>query len=182
MVTRFNSILSASAAFLPVALLLAESSAFTAPQGLKSSQSSFVTPSLKESSTQRRMSVGKFFSGDDDGHVMGGSKPNFTPHPDDAAEVESEGLPDGTIKDALDVLCQLSSNCDIDWEISHDYSDGPIGWIRSGQADRAVLNQIEEFGSLGDVLGGFGSGESLDTPPEDENAGPGISLFDPDAD
>lgn len=69
MVTRFNSILSASAAFLPVALLLAESSAFTAPQGLKSSQSSFVTPSLKESSTQRRMSVGKFFSGDDDDDV-----------------------------------------------------------------------------------------------------------------
>jgi len=89
-----------------------------------------------------------FFSGDDDGHIMGGSKPNFIPHPDDVDSAESEGLPDGTIQDALDVLCQLSRDHGVGWEISHDYSNGPIGLIRNGDADpevRAVCHDILQF-------------------------------------
>ena len=121
-----------------------------------------------------------FFGGDDDGHMMGGSKPNFMPHPDDLASAKSEGLPDGTTQDALDVLCQLSRDHGVDWEISHDYSDGPIGLIRNGHADPEVLQQIEGFGELGNILGEFELGDAFGHPPNDENDGPNIRLFHPD--
>jgi hypothetical protein len=88
----------------------------------------------------------------EDGHLEGGSKPNFQPHPDDVAAAAREGLPDGTIRDTLDVLCRLSSDAGIDWEISHDYSDGPVGFVRGGVCDDDVLAQVEAFADLGDYL------------------------------
>jgi hypothetical protein len=97
-----------------------------------------------------------FFSADDDGHVMGGSKPNFMPHPDDVASAELEGLPDGTIRDALNVLCQLSRDHGVDWEISHDESEFPIGRIQNGEADPEVVQQIEEINSVADIINEFG--------------------------
>src|SRR5947199_172826 len=57
-----------------------------------------------------------FFPGVEAGHLLGGSKPNFEPHPDDAAASAGEGLPDGTVRDVLDVLCRLSRDHAIDWE------------------------------------------------------------------
>src|SRR5205823_4902371 len=75
---------------------------------------------------------------DEDGHLCGCSKPSFRPHPDDAAAAVREGLPDGTPLDMLDILCQLSRDHGIDWEIDHDESDGPVGYIRSGVADEEV--------------------------------------------
>src|SRR5262245_49961338 len=69
-----------------------------------------------------------FFSqSPDDGHLGGGCKPNFNPDSIDAAAAANEGLPDGTTQDMIDILCELSRAHDVDWEISHDYSDGPIG-------------------------------------------------------
>lgn len=59
--TGVNILAASAAASL---LLCTVSSAFTAPNGLKSSHSSFVTPS--RSSTSHRRMVGKFFSADDD--------------------------------------------------------------------------------------------------------------------
>jgi hypothetical protein len=94
-----------------------------------------------------------FFSVNSDGYLLGGSKPNFRPHPDDVASGDSEGLPDGNARDLLDVLCCLSREHGIDWEISHDHSDGPIGLIRAGVCDDAVLNQVEAFLGLADYLG-----------------------------
>jgi hypothetical protein len=120
-----------------------------------------------------------FFDSNDDGHMLGGSKPNFMPHPDDVASAESEGLPDGRIQDALNVLCQLSRDHGVDWEISHDYSDGPIGLIRNGHADPEVLQQIEGFGELGDILEEFGPGDAFGNSPDDENDGPNLRLFHP---
>ena len=120
-----------------------------------------------------------FFGADDDGHMMGGSKPNFMPHPDDVASAMSEGLPDGTVQDALDVLCQLSRDHRVDWEISHDDSGGPIGFIRSGQADPEVLVRIEAFASLGDILAEFGEDEPFEGPPDDDDDGPRILPFGP---
>lgn len=122
-----------------------------------------------------------FFGGDDDGHMMGGSKPNFMPHPDDVASAMSEGLPDGTVQDALDVLCQLSRDHRVDWEISHDDSDGPIGFIRSGQADPEVVVRIEAFGSLGDLLAEYGLDE-FGGPVDDDDNGPRILSFGPNDD
>src|SRR6185437_16335941 len=66
-----------------------------------------------------------FYAASDDGHLCGSSKPNFRPHPDDKASASREGLPDGTARDMLDVLCRLSKDHGIDWEISHDHSGGP---------------------------------------------------------
>jgi hypothetical protein len=89
----------------------------------------------------------------DDGRLFGGSKPNFQPHPDDVASAAREGLPDGTARDMLDILCQLSRDHGIDWEIRHDHSDGPVGYIRNGICDDEVVAQIEAFADLGDILG-----------------------------
>jgi hypothetical protein len=93
-----------------------------------------------------------FFPGDDGGHLRGGSKPNFQPHPEDAASAAREGLPDGTPRDMLDVLCQLSREYGVDWELSHDY-DPAIGFIRGGVCDEGAMAQIEAFADLGDALG-----------------------------
>mgnify|MGYP001029230339 CR=1 FL=1 len=95
------------------------------------------------------------FFPDHDGHLTGGSKPNFTPHPDDAASAARSGLPDGTTRDLLDVLCQLGRAHGIDWALSHDH-DPDIGEIRGGVCDESVLAQIEAFVALGEVLGELG--------------------------
>jgi hypothetical protein len=95
-----------------------------------------------------------FFGGQEDGHLFGGSKPNFQPHPDDAAAAAREGLPDGTTRDMLDILCLLSRDHKVDWDLSHDH--GPVGYIRGGVCDPRVLDQIEALADLGDILGELG--------------------------
>ena len=67
-----------------------------------------------------------FFERQKDGHLLGGSKPNFMPHPDDVTAAALEGLPDGTTRDLLDILCQLSQQHGIDWALSHDHDPGLI--------------------------------------------------------
>lgn len=101
----------------------------------------------------------RFFSDSEDGHLHGSSKPNFRPHPDDVASAAREGLPDGTARDMLDLLCRLSRDHGIDWEISHDHSDGPIGVIRDGECDGDVLGQVEAFADLADYLGSLSEEE-----------------------
>jgi hypothetical protein len=93
-----------------------------------------------------------FFARLDDGHLAGSSKPNFQPHPDDAAEAAKSGLPDGTSLDVLEILRLLSRDHGVDWELSHDYSDGPIGFIRAGITDPEVANQLTAFADLGDII------------------------------
>lgn len=85
--------------------------------------------------------------------LTGSSKPNFTPHPDDVASAQAEELPDGTLNDLLDILCQLSRQFNVEWEISHDYSDGPLGYIRNGEIDDDVRTQCEAFNDLSAELG-----------------------------
>lgn len=83
-----------------------------------------------------------------DGHLLGGSKPNFLPDPEDAASAAEEGLPDGTLRDAIDILCGLSRELGVDWEISHDHSDGVVGYIRRGECDDDLRNQLAEIEEL----------------------------------
>jgi hypothetical protein len=93
------------------------------------------------------------FTRDQDGHVDGFSKPNATPDPYDAAAAVREGLPDGTTRDLLDILCQLSREHGIDWEISHDESGGPVGYIRRGVTDAKVDGLMDLFAELpGNIL------------------------------
>lgn len=109
---------------------------------------------------------------DPDGILRGFSKPNFFPHPDDASSAQAEGLPDGTLRDVLDILCELSARFDIDWEISHDYSHGPVGYIRGGVCDEDVREQCEAFAELPDVLSNeFGDEESNDDEDGDDDGG-----------
>jgi hypothetical protein len=92
------------------------------------------------------------FVAGDDGHLLGGSKPNFLPDQGDAEAARKSGLPDGTIHDMLDVLAKLSIDHGIDWEISHDGSNGPIGRVHDGVCDPDVVSQIEAFEDLADIL------------------------------
>jgi hypothetical protein len=133
-----------------------------------------------------------FYRGED-GYLEGGCKPNFMPHPDDAASAASEGLPDGTTRDMLDILCQLSRDHAVDWEIRHDHSDGTVGYIRDGVCDDDVLMRIEALADLGNMLedlmadsetqpGDFPASASGDADPdedEDDGAGPSILSFRP---
>lgn len=122
------------------------------------------------------------FHADDNGRLRGHSKPNFQPHPDDVAAAARESLPDGTARDLLDVLCRLSREHAIDWEISHDYSDGPIGLIRDGQCDDEVLSQILAFADLAAELGSLIKVEfetDMDEDSED-GLGPSILPFQPE--
>ena len=93
-----------------------------------------------------------FYARPNDGHLFGGSKPNFSPHHADAESAGHSGLPDGTTRDMLGVLAQLSRDQGVDWEISHDHSEGPVGFIRGGVWDEAVLTHIEAFSDLADGL------------------------------
>lgn len=103
-----------------------------------------------------------FYGLDEGGHLQGGCKPNFmfVPHPADVVAFDEEGMPDGTLEDALDVLCQLSHDFRVDWEISHDESHGPIGLVRHGKPDQEVLAQIDSFASIAKELEGWGNGPS----------------------
>lgn len=88
----------------------------------------------------------------DDGYLRGFSKPNFMPAASDVAAAEQEGLPDGKLMDVLDALCALSNQFDIDWEIAHDHSDGPIGYIRQGRCDDEVSVQCEALQDMAQDL------------------------------
>lgn len=102
-----------------------------------------------------------FNSGSEDGHLLGSSKSNFHPHPDDVASAKNEGLPDGTLRDLLDILCQLSRDHGIDWEVHHDHSDGPIGLIQAGECEGDVVAQVEAFADVAEFLGGLSDEEFM---------------------
>ena len=122
----------------------------------------------------------------DDGHLFGASKPNFQPHPDDVAAAKIENRPDGTIADVVQILCDVSQAEGVDWELSHDHSGGPIGFIRNGIADAHVLIEIESIADVCQVLDDLEAGpqDSLDAGdanprPEDDDDGPRILKFTP---
>jgi len=102
-----------------------------------------------------------FLSVDEDGHLIGFSKPNFAPDPDDEAAAELEGLPDGTLRDAIDVLCRLSREHGIDWRIGHDY-EPEVGFIRAGVCDAQVMEQAETLADTFRMLG------ELDLKPDED--------------
>lgn len=113
-----------------------------------------------------------FFDDDDeDGRLFGGSKPNFQPHPADAAAAAAEGLPDGTVRDLIDALCELSRAHNVDWEFSHDEDPGPIGFIRNGVADAALIGQINALAQAVAAIQGEFEFDVDDFNPADEPPG-----------
>ncbi len=93
-----------------------------------------------------------FLFPESDGHLAGSSKPNFIPDPGDVASAATEQMPDGTLRDLVAILCKLSLDHGIDWEIRHDYEPDPIGAIKDGVADEEMLEEIEALAQLGDAL------------------------------
>lgn len=129
-----------------------------------------------------------------DGHLLGGSKPNFTPHPDDVASAKTEGLPDGTIMDVLSILCDISEEHGVDWEFSHDHDPGPIGCIREGIPEPRLIEELRSIAALGNVLAdleseflqGLNGGEGLGDDSshfgdDDDNDPPILKLFPGDS-
>jgi hypothetical protein len=112
------------------------------------------------------------------------------------AAAAREGLPDGTVRDLIDILCKLSSDFEVDWEFSHDHDPGPIGFIRGGVCERRLQEQMEAFGDLGGILqemmGDFEtqSGSSSSSPfgaserdsDDEDDAGPSVLPFRPKGD
>jgi hypothetical protein len=98
-----------------------------------------------------------------DGRLFGGSKPNFLPDPRDEASATASGLPDGTLRDVLDILERLSRDHVLDWEISHDESGGPVGYIRGGVCDdeaRSLIQTLDDLAmTLAEDLGDGGDGD-----------------------
>ncbi|TWU46285.1 hypothetical protein Poly51_56810 [Rubripirellula tenax] len=87
-----------------------------------------------------------------DGRLAGASKPNFFADPPPSDDTNAEGLPDGNVLTMTDVLCELSRRHKINWKIGHDYEQDPIGEIRAGVIDPDLLEQLEAFGSIGELL------------------------------
>jgi hypothetical protein len=142
--------------------------------------------------TARRLNEGRtwlscepvhFFADQEGGRLLGGSKPNFQPHPDDVASAAREGLPDGTVRDMIEVLCRLSKDHGVDWELSHDYDPGPVGFIRGGVCDPRLLEQMEALADLSDMF----LNEMTEEPKapggedagDDDDDGPSILPFRP---
>jgi hypothetical protein len=117
-----------------------------------------------------------FYAELDEDRLLGGSKPNFMPHPDDVASAAREGLPDGTLRDLLEILCTLSKDFDVDWEFSHDFEPAPIGFIRRGFCDLRLRQQLDAIADLADDLPGLMDDESTSDEDEDDD-GPAILKF-----
>jgi hypothetical protein len=118
---------------------------------------------------------------DQDGHLSGSSKPNLNPQPEDVRSAAEEDLPDGTTRDVLDILCQISREHGVDWEIRHDYSNGPVGYIRKGVADAKVVNLMWGFPDLAEMVGDAEAedGGAHAGADDDEDDGPSILPFRP---
>lgn len=91
----------------------------------------------------------------DDGRLQGGSKPNFHPHPEDVAAAAAMCGPRGSVETLLEVLCQVSKECGIDWELSHDRSGGPTGRVAGGVADPAAVAMVDEVAAMADAVAGL---------------------------
>ena len=87
-----------------------------------------------------------------DGYLTGQSKPIFFPAEVDSGGADLDALPGGTVLALAEVLCVLSREHDVDWEIGHNYEPEPIGCICNGIADQDLIEQLETFGSIGDLL------------------------------
>ena len=94
----------------------------------------------------------RFYDDRDLGRIWGGSKPNFTPDPADAASAAEMGLPDGDLHSLVEVLSLLSRQHGIDWEFRHDEMDWSVGSIRDGVADEDLLGTIDALTGLAEAL------------------------------
>jgi hypothetical protein len=109
----------------------------------------------------------------DEGRLFGASKPNFTPHPDDAASAARSGLPDGDVPALLEILAGLSRDHGVDWEIGHDAEPEPVGFIRGGTLDPRLEGLAETLADVTRAIAAFEAGEDPEEG-DDGDDGPRI--------
>ncbi len=90
-----------------------------------------------------------------DNRLTGSSKLNLQPHPEDRAAALASGLPDGTVKDLFEALCEISREHQVNWEVKHDMDSAPIGYIRHGVIDDDLDRIAEGFEEAGAYLADF---------------------------
>jgi hypothetical protein len=78
-----------------------------------------------------------------EGHLTGSSKLSFKA-PEELA-IPGEETRIVTIRDLIDILSQISRDHQVDWEIEHEYHEGPVGYIRSGLADDKLVAEIDRL-------------------------------------
>lgn len=118
------------------------------------------------------------------GHLEGGSKHNFSPSAEDAAAARREELPDGTARDLIDILCTLSREHGVDWEIRHDAVPGPIGIIRRGIGSAKLLEQVDALADVTLMLGSIEDdyGDELRCPTQRRPSGGSMRDGDDESD
>lgn len=90
------------------------------------------------------------------GYLAGASRISPVVDAEDAMDAQHGSHPDGSLKELLESLCKLSAQFDID-----DHSEGPVGYIRAGNADADVRAAIHGLDAM------FGEmDEDLDLPDE----------------
>lgn len=87
----------------------------------------------------------------DGDHLFGCSKPSFFLDPEEVAEAEEEGLPDGTIDDLVESLRLISAEHQVDWLFSDDYEES-VGSIIDGECDAQLQQKLREVRSLIDSM------------------------------
>lgn len=74
----------------------------------------------------------------------------------------SEEVDDGPLLDLLNVLCELSKKFKLDWELTLEDDDQPLGVISHGIAESELLTAIQSITGLGEILGWADSEELYD--------------------
>ena len=100
----------------------------------------------------------------DDGLLIGWSRVSPA-DPDGIAEARDSGLPVGRLPELLAALCELSGRHGIDWEVSHDHSDGIVGLIQYVVADDSVRDTIDGLNAMLEMENGM-SFDDFDEPFE----------------
>jgi hypothetical protein len=97
----------------------------------------------------------EFAPGSGVGYLEGGGKPNIGTDPDLATAAAKAKCPDGNVAYLLEILCRLSAEFTVDWELTGDDEQGSLGFIRNGNADeeltqaiRSLLGRSENIGPL----------------------------------
>lgn len=115
------------------------------------------------------------------GHLAGSVKPLLS---EPANLADEEDLPDGTLGDALEVLCVLSLRFEIEWEVGHDHIES-VGFIRQGRMDLELASQADVLSQLPGLIADSYDEQKRYTGPhgdeaptsDDDDDGPNILKF-----
>lgn len=85
-----------------------------------------------------------------DGRLVGQSDVRF----ECAAELvaDDHSLPEAILMTLIEVLCRLSFEHAVDWEVNDGEQTGLTGQIREGVADESLVEQIETLDGIGDLF------------------------------